>query len=263
MATAVVYSTSMVGSLGTIEVACLYRLETACICVCFRQSSGTDSLHTNCGIFELVAHSPSLTAQLAQVGFGEVDFSAVENSGGRFISVLKEGVNTDSLSVIVRVLTIEQFNNLTNRVLRPDLVNRTRDIDPAECKEKYWTFCDLNIKAEPMHTQILYQHMHTHMRMHTRTRTHTHTSGTADRQDFNASIEEVLFNPSNVREETQVFITYLDDGIDEAEEGFLVIVELGANTSPFDFLNEGVALMTITDDDGNHVIMCSGVGGVV
>ncbi len=68
-----------------------------------------------------------------------MDFSAVENSGGRLISVLKEGVNTDSLSVIVRALTIEQFNNLTNRVLCPVLVNRTRDIDPAECKEKYWT----------------------------------------------------------------------------------------------------------------------------
>ncbi len=99
--------------------------------------------------------------------------------------------------------------------------------------------------------------------MHTQ-HDNTHTSVTADRQDFNASIEEVvLFNASNVREETQVFIPYLDDGIDEAEEGFLVIVEMEANTPPFDFLNEGVALMTITDDDGNHVIMCFGVGGVV
>ncbi len=99
--------------------------------------------------------------------------------------------------------------------------------------------------------------------MHTQN-DNTHTSVTADRQDFNASIEfHVPFNASDFREEAQVFIPYLDDGIDEAEEGFLIIVEMGANTPPFDFLNEGVALMTITDDDGNHVIMCSGVAGVV
>ncbi len=69
----------------------------------------------------------------------------------------------------------------------------------------------------------------------------------------------MIFPPSNLPQEEQIFIPYIDDGINEAEEGFLVIIEIDdTQTDPatVGFVNEGVALMLITNDDGITLFVC-------
>ena len=58
-----------------------------------------------------------------------------------------------------------------------------------------------------------------------------------------------------IRDEINVFIPYINDSINEADEGFFVVLEIDDNLTSAAIVNEtmfdmeGVALMEITDDD--------------
>ncbi len=69
----------------------------------------------------------------------------------------------------------------------------------------------------------------------------------------------VSFFPSAGSQSANISIPYIDDDINEAEEGFLVIIEIDdTQTDPatVGFVNEGVALMLITNDDGISLCVC-------
>ena len=66
----------------------------------------------------------------------------------------------------------------------------------------------------------------------------------------------MLFPPSRADMEMDVMIRYIDDDINEPEEGFLVVTEI-TTTDPQDENNlvpirNGVALMIIEDNDGKN-----------
>ncbi len=99
-----------------------------------------------CSNFNIEAPSdPSHTAQLPLVGFGELTFSASEDLGGRLATVVKENENSETLFLILRALTFNNFNNLPNRTLPSDLENCTLEVDPAECKLLDTGFCSYDV----------------------------------------------------------------------------------------------------------------------
>ena len=66
----------------------------------------------------------------------------------------------------------------------------------------------------------------------------------------------MLFPPSRADMEMDVMIRYIDDDINEPEEGFLVVTEI-TTTHPQDennlvLIRNGVALMIIEDNDGKN-----------
>ena len=75
------------------------------------------------------------------------------------------------------------------------------------------------------------------------------------RMDFNNTEQRVTFAPSNSDMIVDVTINFLDDAINEANEGFLIVVRVDVNASdPQDVSNialerEGVASVTILNDD--------------
>ena len=70
---------------------------------------------------------PALT-----VGFSESDYTERENAMGRDITVVRTEDLADSLFVIVKALTYEEFNQ-TGRAL-PSALQLSTLPDPAECK---------------------------------------------------------------------------------------------------------------------------------
>lgn len=83
---------------------------------------------------------------------------------------------------------------------------------------------------------------------------HFHTQDTFERQDFNGSLEiRVSFTPSSGSDVRQVLIPYIDDDINEKDEGFLVVLVIDdTQTDPanVELIDGGVALMIIANDDG-------------
>ena len=61
------------------------------------------------------------------------------------------------------------------------------------------------------------------------------------RKDFNNTVQRITF-PSNA---TTVTIDIFDDAINEADEGFLIVVRV----DPANVSNEALVLVTIRDDD--------------
>ena len=73
--------------------------------------------------------------------------------------------------------------------------------------------------------------------------------------DFNNTVQRVTFAPSTSSETVDVTIDFFDDAINEADEGFLIVVRVDpAASNPQDISNvaldrNGVALVTIHNDD--------------
>lgn len=74
------------------------------------------------------------------------------------------------------------------------------------------------------------------------------------KQDFVNAIQSITFQPSTSSEDREVFIDFVDDEINEAIEGFFVIVSV--NQSAIDpeanediVIARSVALLYINDDD--------------
>ena len=72
-------------------------------------------------------------------------------------------------------------------------------------------------------------------------------------KDFNNTVQMITFHPNAA--ETNVAIDIFDDAINEADEGFLIVVRVDPDASnPQDVSNvtldqNGVALVTILNDD--------------
>ena len=75
------------------------------------------------------------------------------------------------------------------------------------------------------------------------------------RKDFNNTVQEITFSLSTSFETMAVKIDIFDDAINEADEGFLIVVRVDPDASnPQDVPNvaldrNGVALVTILNDD--------------
>ena len=63
------------------------------------------------------------------------------------------------------------------------------------------------------------------------------------RKDFNNTVQRITFYP-NVSS-VDVTINFFDDAINEADEGFLIVVRV----DPANVSNEALVLVTIRDDD--------------
>lgn len=76
------------------------------------------------------------------------------------------------------------------------------------------------------------------------------------RQDFDNTVQELIIPAGRETLDISVTILINDDQINEAREGFMVVVRANeAQNSPQDisrlqYLNEGVMLAYIVDDDG-------------
>ena len=70
--------------------------------------------------------------------------------------------------------------------------------------------------------------------------------------DFNNTVQTVTFAPSTTAETVSVVISFIDDAINEADEGFLVVVRADAvasNQQNVTLDREGVASVIIINDD--------------
>ena len=75
--------------------------------------------------------------------------------------------------------------------------------------------------------------------------------------DFNNSIQTVTFAPSTTAETADVVISFIDDAINEADEGFLVVVRATSNQQNVTLDREGVASVIILNDDRECIVLYS------
>ena len=70
--------------------------------------------------------------------------------------------------------------------------------------------------------------------------------------DFNNTVQTINFAPSTSAETVDVVISFIDEAINEADEGFLVVVRADAvasNQQNVTLDREGVASVIILNDD--------------
>ena len=72
--------------------------------------------------------------------------------------------------------------------------------------------------------------------------------------DFNNTVQMVTFNPSTSAETAEVTINFFDDAINEADEGFLVVVRATSNQQNVTLDREGVASVIIINDDRECIV---------
>ena len=76
--------------------------------------------------------------------------------------------------------------------------------------------------------------------------------------DFNNTVQTVTFAPSTTAETMSVVISFIDDAINEADEGFLVVVRADAvasNQQNVTLDREGVASVIIINDDREFIVL--------
>ena len=76
--------------------------------------------------------------------------------------------------------------------------------------------------------------------------------------DFNNTVQTVTFAPSTNAETMSVVISFIDEAINEADEGFLVVVRADAvasNQQNVTLDREGVASVIIINDDREFIVL--------
>ena len=73
--------------------------------------------------------------------------------------------------------------------------------------------------------------------------------------DFINTAQSVTFDPSTSPETVAVVISFIDDAIDEADEGFLVVVRVTSNQQNVILDRDGVASVIIIDDDRECIVL--------
>ena len=73
--------------------------------------------------------------------------------------------------------------------------------------------------------------------------------------DFNNTVQMVTFDPSTSAETAEVMINFFDDAINEADEGFLVVVRATSNQQNVTLDREGVASVIIINDDRECIVL--------
>ena len=75
--------------------------------------------------------------------------------------------------------------------------------------------------------------------------------GEGTRNDFDNAVQQVIFEPNPANSEQSVSINLVDEFINEAQEGFYVMIEV-MQSGPTDAINlvrNGIALVRINDND--------------
>lgn len=75
--------------------------------------------------------------------------------------------------------------------------------------------------------------------------------GDGTRNDFDNAVQQVIFEPNPAISEQSVSINLVDEFINEAQEGFYVMIEV-MESGPTDVINlirNGIALIRIDDND--------------
>ena len=73
--------------------------------------------------------------------------------------------------------------------------------------------------------------------------------------DFNNTVQTVTFAPSTTAETVDVVISFIDDAINEADEGFLVVVTVASNQQNVTLDRLGVASVIIINDDREFIVL--------
>ena len=75
--------------------------------------------------------------------------------------------------------------------------------------------------------------------------------GDGTRNDFDNAVQQVVFQPSPSISEQSVSLNLVDDVINEAQEGFYVMIEVmeSGPTDQINFVRNGIALVRINDND--------------
>ena len=71
------------------------------------------------------------------LGFGEEDYTEMENNGQVTIEVTKREQNNEPIVVNIQTMTFDQFNSDPNLVLPPEISAIVVGVDPAECTLNY------------------------------------------------------------------------------------------------------------------------------
>ena len=75
--------------------------------------------------------------------------------------------------------------------------------------------------------------------------------------DFNNTVQMVTFDPSTSNATVDVVINFIDDAINEADEGLLVVVRATSNQQNITLDREGVASVIILNDDRECIVLYS------
>ena len=73
--------------------------------------------------------------------------------------------------------------------------------------------------------------------------------------DFINTAQSVTFAPSTSPETVDVAISFIDEAINEADEGFLVVVTVTSNQQNVQVDREGVASVIILNDDRECIVL--------
>ena len=80
------------------------------------------------------------------------------------------------------------------------------------------------------------------------------------RKDFYRVEETIIIPASMSLKDTQVFLPFYDDKINEEIEGYFAMVRINASASDprdvasLDYIRNGIALIIINDDDGKTIL---------
>ena len=74
------------------------------------------------------------------------------------------------------------------------------------------------------------------------------------RNDFDSTVQQVTFAPSQANSEQILSVNLVDDTINEAQEGFYIMIQVvqSGPTDQITFIRNGVALIRITDNDRKY-----------
>ena len=74
------------------------------------------------------------------------------------------------------------------------------------------------------------------------------------RNDFDNTVQQITFPPNPANAEQILTINLIDDTINEAQEGFYVMIRVvqSGPTDQITFVRNGVALIRITDNDRKY-----------
>ena len=78
--------------------------------------------------------------------------------------------------------------------------------------------------------------------------------------DFNDSTQIITFTPSNANNDITVYIPIFDDEINEADEGFMILLELvDSNLADSVYLSRNCTLGRIDDNDRKCLLLFAGI----
>ena len=79
--------------------------------------------------------------------------------------------------------------------------------------------------------------------------------------DFNDSTQYITFTSSNVNDDITVYIPIFDDEINEADEGFMILLELVDSNlaDSVDLLSRNCTLGIIHDNDRKCLLLFAGI----